>query len=110
MVQYHGKFEGRILWKDICERNFTRAQLPTLPQYLKDEKSTICWVDVLGRCSRPDCRFDHPKHTEMDAEAFLEKTIALVKSGVDYVFENRVPYSEEERKRQRTSGRGRGRR
>ena len=111
MSQYHSKFEGRVLWKDICESgNFSRAQLPTLPQYLKDDKSTICWVNVLGRCSRPDCRFDHPKHSEMDSEAFVEKTIALVKTGVDYVFENRVPYTEEERKRQRTSGRGRGRR
>lgn len=111
MSRYHGKFEGRILWKDICESgNFSRAQLPTLPQYMKDDKSTICWVDVLGRCSRPDCRFDHPKHHEMDTESFLEKTIALVKNGVDYVCDNRTPYTEEERKRLRPSGRGRGRR
>ena len=109
MKDYHGKFDGRVLWKDILEQgNFERDQLPTLPQYMKDGKSTICWVSVLGRCSRPECRFEHPKRSEMDAESFIAKAVALIKPGVEWVFLNRVPYTEDERKRQRTGSRGRG--
>lgn len=109
MRAYHAKFDGRVLWKDILEQgNFERDQLPTLPQYMKDGKSSICWVSVLGRCSRPECRFDHPKHSEMDAESFIAKAVALIKPGVDWVHMNRVPYTEDERKRQRTGSRGRG--
>ena len=92
MVPYLNKF-GRVQLNQILLAvNKTIKDLPTLSNYVKNGKTTLCYNAVLGCCSPQMCHMKagHPPLNQITNE-FAMELVTMLEPGVKYVFDNRSP-------------------
>jgi len=101
MHQYHQKFRGRVMLTNILSAaNTDISALPSLNACMKNGKSNLCYLNVLGHCGRGDqCIFGHPQATFPDK--FPEGVCRVVSAGLDYVIRNESETPPRPRKRDR---------
>lgn len=92
MDKYLEKF-GYVMMNKLLEASNKKYEdLPTLPKYMQDNKSDICYNYVLGRCAGTNCR--HPKGHVPVADLtpdFVTALCQLLEPGVKWMLANEQP-------------------
>ncbi len=64
--------------------------LPVINSLLKEGKSDLCYLEVLGKCTHPKCIFAHVPGAELPI-GFVNEICVTIKPGVEYVTRNDLP-------------------
>ena len=98
MREYHKLFKGQIRLAKICKAADTEVwKLPCHPEYLKDNKSDLCYIDQLGFCPRGNqCNFQHVPKDKI-GDDFPHKLCQVIKTGVDWIVRNDSPSKRQRR-------------
>jgi len=101
MFEYHKKFRGRVMLTKILQAGRKElTDLPTLNQCMKNGRSTVCYMNVLGHCGRgAGCTFEHPPSTFPDG--FAKAICQVVSPGLNYVIRNESATPPKRGKRER---------
>jgi hypothetical protein len=78
---------ARGLWVQLTEildaLNKCITDLPTIPDYVENERPFACWAHILGKCSFSNCAFQKghvPRENIPDK--FADEVVAMLTSGV----------------------------
>lgn len=93
MEKYLDKFGGVMMKKVLEAANKTYEDLPTLPKYMKDGKSDLCYNYILGKCTGKFCRHPdgHAPKSDLTPE-FVTALCQLVEPGIKWVMANEQPH------------------
>ena len=86
MQGYYAKFKGRASMKLILQAaNMTVAHFPVLTRYMKGKRNTMCYLHLLGICSRGVHCNRYDRHTTKGKlpDGFATEVIQLITPRVE---------------------------